>query len=334
MLQPNHRGIYEYLWSEHKYVALSVSIKAFQTTAGKLGKINQSLTMLRRLLHHSLSEKPEHLTALLNAYMHIKRRLSRSEREAIIETLLVDEKQGSQMIFSQAIELKESTLYGCRLFYPVERAIYKFWDAQDNPGLWMCFGPFQLHLSPDMVFWRIIRSGIVSREKLLQTILLLKNGISIEEYYSWDSDLRIILENNNLVALPGTTVQLHPRVDFDFASMVEPDMKVDIYHMAALITEKIWDESCLGNENIAQLPDYEVFKMKFNAENLPEFIWDKEFSLDEAYDFLANVFFEQRLKESGKKTDQSESDSGIGMEACDEHVDSEEGEHGYDEPED
>ena len=53
MIQPAHRGIYEFLWSEHKNSVLSVSIKAFQGIASKLGKRPMLLALMKKFAEPS-----------------------------------------------------------------------------------------------------------------------------------------------------------------------------------------------------------------------------------------------------------------------------------------
>ena len=91
MIQIAHRGIYEFLWSEHKNSILSVSLKAFQGIASKLGKRPMILSLLKKFAEHAYDEETEHYNALLNAYDEVKKVLNRSERQLIMETLLVDE---------------------------------------------------------------------------------------------------------------------------------------------------------------------------------------------------------------------------------------------------
>ncbi|MEW6712871.1 MAG: hypothetical protein AB1403_23840, partial [Candidatus Riflebacteria bacterium] len=188
MLQPNHRGIYEYLWSEHKYLALGVSIRAFQTTASRLGNVRQCQTMLKKLLKHALADRPEHLSALLSAYMLVKPYLSRSERECLIKTLLGNEETAAEMIYSAALQNQESTLYGCRLFFPLGRGVYKFWDAQHHPSLWMCFGPFQLHLTPSEFLYLATRRTDV--KDFREAFLKLTSGAQRSDYNSWPEKIR------------------------------------------------------------------------------------------------------------------------------------------------
>jgi hypothetical protein len=330
MLQPNHRGIYEYLWSEHKYIALSISIRSFQTTAGKLGKIPQCLTLLRRLLSHAKSDKPEITGAVLNAYMHLKPHLSRAQREEIIETLLAKEAVGRQMIYDGAIKYDEASLFGCRLFFPLQKAIYKFWDAQDHPGLWQLFGPFQLHLTPPMVFKRLITANLASADELRNKLKQLQQGVSIEAYREWPETLREGLENSNMVAMPGVKAVLHPRAGSMIDANDNFEFEFNLYHLAAFALEKIWDDS--DQEQIGQMPEFEEFARYFNAERLREYNWRENFSCEEAFEFLTNAYNEQKQREQGKTVENSA--AGIGMEAADEKVYPEKSEHGDDEAED
>ncbi|GAB4280680.1 MAG: hypothetical protein Kow0029_25400 [Candidatus Rifleibacteriota bacterium] len=329
MLQPNHRGIYEYLWSEHKFVALSVSIKAFQTTAGKLGKLPQILTLLRRLQNHSTSEKPCFMDGLLNAYMQLKRHLNRRQRYELIETLLSSQKKGAELIYTQANKFKESTLYGCRLFFPIGKAVYKFWDAQDHPGLWCCFGPFQMHLNPQEVFNRVAQKTGMDAAEMRNLLKSLSTGLSIDNYQNISENIRSSLEHNNLVAKPGLSAYLHPRARTLLACSQETHKKYDLFSLAALALEKVWDEQ---PETISQLPEFSVFKNFFNREALSEYCWNDNYRAEEGFEFLANVFYDQKHYEQGKGRIY-QLDSSVGMEAGDEKVYPEKSKHGNDEPE-
>ncbi|NCB39184.1 MAG: hypothetical protein EOM80_10465 [Erysipelotrichia bacterium] len=336
MLQVSHRGIYEYLWSEHKYRVIGVSIKAVQNMAARLGRRPQTTSLLKKLAEFEYSEKPEFYNALLNAYMHIKPAISRQRRLEIIETLLKDNASACLLIYEDALRLKEKSLAGCRLFFAPMHAVYKFWDAQDKPGLWLCFGPFQLHLTPQQVFSRIALESGTEATDLYQRLSRLREGISAEEFAAWPGELRTRLFQSNMVATPGEKrAWLHPRIPLDKIEAKATISEVDIYTAAALIVEKIWDRSEYLPETIAQLPDFEIFSDSFVPETLPAIRWQSAYSANEAGDFLANAFWEQHRKESGQKnTEQQDNDSGagVGVETADEQVDSEEGEHRDDEP--
>ncbi|MGM0600073.1 MAG: hypothetical protein ACQETH_09695 [Candidatus Rifleibacteriota bacterium] len=298
MFQPNHRGIYEYLWSEHKYLAISVSIKAFQGTAGKLGKVPQCTTLLGRIANHGRSEKPELLNALLSAYMHLKPLLTRQQRESVVKKLLTDIKEGSQQVFDLACEFNETSIWGCRLFYPFGKAVYKFWDVQELPGLWLCFGPFQLHIAPAKVAERICNRCELRPEQLKANFKALRTGVSSDEYQSWPANLRKELENNNFAATPGKRVSLNPRFNIDdLPGKITPQGNIDFEHVSAMILEEVWDT--IAPETIGRLPELTDFKKGWK--NLKDSMHVKsEFSLAESYEWLSKAFNEQKQKEAGR----------------------------------
>ncbi len=330
MLQPSHRGIYEYLWSEHKYCMIAISIKAFHGMAGRLGRRPQILNWLRRLAVLSGEERPELYNALLNAYMHVKPALNRQQRHELIETLLVDNDAAAELIYRHALKYREKSLYGCRLFCKGTHALYKFWDVQDRPGLWLCFGPFQLHLTPDQVFSRILAGTGLTSDELKELLSALQKGISENEMLSWPANLREHLSNSNLMLQPGHSVFLHPRAPLLDCETDDAPLPVDLYAAAALVLEKLWDNAEYPDDALGCLPQYAAFKETFNAASLPEIVWQKEFCSDEAWDFVAGMFWQQRCSESGVSESYDEN-SAVGMQTTDQEIDSEESEHGDEE---
>lgn len=331
MLQPSHRGIYEYLWSEHKLCTLAVSIKVFQGMTGKLGRRPQILKWLRRLAVLAGEERPELYNALLNAYMAIKPFLARKQRHQLIETILADKVAASELIYQHTLTFQEKSLYGCRLFFKGTRSLYKFWDAQDRPGLWLCFGPFQLHLTPRQIMTRLICKTELSSDDLHKRLTILKKGISEEEFLTWPGTLRQQLIDNNLVALPGHSAFLHPRAEI--ITDCEAALEVDLYTAAALVLEKLWDNAEFPDDVLAELPQHNDFVEAFQADFLPEVIWQKSFCSDEAWDFIAGMFWRQKCQEAGQPKAEIEAEElpGIRMEPADQKVDSEECEHGDEE---
>lgn len=328
MLQPSHRGIYEYLWSEHKYSIIAVSLKSFSAMAGRLGKRPQILGWLRRLAVLYSEERPELYNALLNAYMHIKPALNRSQRQELIEALLADTEAASELIYQHALSLQEKSLYGCRLFFKGSHALYKCWDAQDKPGLWLCFGPFQLHLTPEQVFYRIAKGCDLNSTDLSERLSALQAGISEKEFQDWPDSLRQQLFNNNLVANPGSSAILHPRARMlplvgDFAAI-----QTDLYTAAALVLEKLWDNADYPDDVLARLPQHGDFIAACNADFMPEIVWEKDFCRDEAWDFIAGLFWQQKCSETGQSETAYEDLSGVRMESADEKIDPKKGEHG------
>ena len=331
MLQPSHRGIYEYLWSEHKYCVIAISVKAFQGMAGKLGRRPQILSWLRRLALLASEERPELYNALLNAYMHIKPSLNRQQRHELIETLLTDNNTAAELIYQHALTYQEKSLYGCRLFFERTQAIYKFWDAQDRPGLWLCFGPFQLHLTPEQVFSRILASSQISAAELKDCLNSLKSGINKSQFQSWPVKLQESLHRDNIVATPGCSAFLHPRAQLLDCKTSDSPFQVDLYTATALVLEKIWDNAEYADDALARLPQYRTFKEAFTSAFIPEIEWQADFCSDEAWDFIAGLFWQQKCAEAGQSEAIDEDSTDVGMQTADEEIDPEEGEHGDEE---
>jgi len=310
---------------------IAISIKAFQGMAGKLGRRPQILSWLRRLAVLSGEERPELYNALLNAYMSVKPFLDRQQRHELIETLLADTGAASELIYRHSLTYSEKSLYGCRLFFKGNRALYKFWDAQDRQGLWLCFGPFQLHLTPEQVFSRIIRVSNVTADELKNYLNVLQSGICESELQSWPADLQKNLLDNNLLALPGHSAFLHPRARISNIETVDTRLQVDLYTAAALVVEKLWDNAEYADDVLGCLPQYDAFKEAFCSEFMPEIDWQQDFCCDEAWDFIAGLFWKQKSVETGRSQSIDDSSADIGMHAADEEIDSEEGEHGDEE---
>ena len=337
MLQPSHRGIYEFLWSEHKYPVMAVSLKAFQGMASRLGRRPQLLALLRKIAEYTFSERSENYNALLNAYLHVKEKASRQERHAIIETLLQNEDLAAAMIYELANKYDEISLAGCRLFFAPEHAIFKFWDAQERPGLWLCFGPMQLHLSPQEVFNRICITTGLPADKLIALLKSLRCGLSADEFAALPEQIVKVLLQNNMIAFPGRKkAWLHPRLPMHLIDATQPvqTRKTDFLAAAALAVEKIWDTAEYLPEHIASLPEFSLFSEFYQPDLHPEIEWNKDFCVEEAWEFLAHLFWSRWQTDNGQQdvaAEQEESGAGVGMEAADEEIDPEEGEHGDDE---
>ncbi len=337
MLQPSHRGIYEFLWSEHKYPVMAVSLKAFQGMASRLGRRPQLLALLRKIAEYTFSERSENYNALLNAYLHVKNRATRQERHEIIETLLQNEELAAAMIYSLANKYDEISLAGCRLFFAPEHAIFKFWDAQEKPGLWLCFGPMQLHLSPQEVFNRVsIETGLPA-DQLLLLLKSLRHGLAPEEFMALPAQTAKILQQNNMIAFPGRKkAWLHPRLPMHLIDATQPvqPRKTDFLSAAALTLEKIWDAAEYLPEHIASLPEFSHFCEFYQSELHPAVEWNQDFSAEEAWEFLAHLFWNRWQTDNGQTdaaAEEEDSGAGVGVETADEEIDPEEGEHGDDE---
>jgi len=338
MLQPSHRGIYEFLWSEHKYPVMAVSLKAFQGMASRLGRRPQLLALLRKIAEYTFSERSENYNALLNAYLHVKDKATRQERRDIIETLLQNEELAAAMIYGLANKYDEISLAGCRLFFTPEHAIFKFWDAQEKPGLWLCFGPMQLHLSPQEVFNRVSIETGLSADKLMHLLKRLRHGLAPDEFMALPAQTIKVLQQNNMVAFPGRKkAWLHPRLPMHLIDAAQPvrPRKTDFLSAAALTIEKIWDAAEYLPEHIASLPEFSTFCEFYRPELHPEVEWSQEFNAEEAWEFIAHLFWTRWQTDNGQPgtatEEEEESGTGVGMQTADEEIDPEEGEHGDDE---
>lgn len=329
ILQPCHRGIYEYLWSEHKYSIIGISIKASQSIAAKMGRKPQLLAFLKKLAAWIPEDRPEWYNALLNAYMHVKPLISRRKRLEIIEEILSDQSKAADSIFIEALQHHDKSLAGCRVFYSGEHAVYKFWDSQDRPGLWICFGPFQMHLTPEEVFNRAAVQTGYNLSSLKEILCNLQSGIPLTEFEKLPDALRLELQFNNMVAMPGLTAYLHPRICLDRFPDSLFIQEADIYSTGAMTLERLIDLAPADGKPLGILPDYNDFCRLFEPATLPQTNWQKGFSGQEAYDFIAGLFWERQCFENGLT-----SASGVGMQTADEEIDTEECEHCNDEADD
>ena len=300
MIQPPHRGIYEFLWSEHKNSVLSVSIKAFQGMASKLGKRPMLLALLKKFAEHAYEEETERYNALLNAYDEIKSCLNRKERQLIIDTLLENEDEAANLIYEQPLKYDCKVLSGCRLFFPKEQGIYKFWDAQDRPGLWFCLGAFQLHLTPDQIISKISIATNNTPKEILNLLTSLKSGIRYDDYLKYPEKLRNSLQSHVMVALPGKkSAWLNPRINVSELSDEVNKIEVDQLEASALAIEKIWDESEYLPDVISKAPTLSEFKEKFNEEALPYVVWNKAFDAEEALKEVEERYIDRLAVDNG-----------------------------------
>ncbi len=299
MFQPNHRGAYEYLWFEHKFSVLAIGIKAFQNAATKVGKVPQITSFLKLIKKYSLYDRPEWYNALLNAFSQLRDHLTRQEKFEMIKAILEAPELAGDMIYKKALSVNETSLFGCRLFFPIEQALFKFWDREDVPGLWSLFGPFQAHLTLSQVLAIIISETGISKKDLFKRLTELKETISIEEFSSWPEILKKSLMEKMMVATPGKSAILHPGVAFP---LPEPErLNGNLATVSAIVIQNLWEQEEDFTNPAPELPEFELFKEYFCKEKTPGVDWKENFDPGESFELLVRLFYEQKQIESGQK---------------------------------
>ena len=217
MVQHFHRGIYEHLWSEHRYLVFARSLKHHDNTRAKLGRVVHVFSFLKSLARAALEPKTEMTQAVLHLYMHIKDQLDRKQRMELVEKILASDDEAMRRIYQLGITASDNAVIGSRLFF-TGKALFKIWDNIDTPGLWICMGCFQIHLDPQEALQRVsILSGL-SLPAILKVMETLSQGIPESDYSLLNERLRSALENHLMVAKSGGTAWLSPRVPVRFCS--------------------------------------------------------------------------------------------------------------------
>ena len=133
------------------------------------------------------------------------------------------------------------------------------------------------------------------------------------------------------MATPGCSAFLHPRAQLLDCKTSDSPFQVDLYTATALVLEKIWDNAEYADDALARLPQYRTFKEAFTSAFIPEIEWQADFCSDEAWDFIAGLFWQQKCVEAGQSEAIDEDSTDVGMQTADEEIDPEEGEHGDEE---
>ena len=242
MRRAAHRGGYEQLWSEQKFAVLAISSKRFISGCRRLNqKAPRVLSFLDQLSGLPSTPQGEPANAFLTVYGLVKRHLERSRRRELVELLVGDPRAACDQLFLDIVRYRESGLYGCRLFYPFE-ASFKYWDLQEQTGLWVLLGPWFLHLGLPAVRRRVEAGAGISAAEFDERLARLASGIDRGEYEAWPAALRLALQRHNLVALPGYKTFLHPRaaehLPFPAADVQDEDPESAVL----LGLERYWDE--------------------------------------------------------------------------------------------
>ncbi len=242
MRRAAHRGAYEQLWSEQKFAVMAISSKRFMSGCRRLNqKAPKLLGFLDQLSVLPATRQDEPANAWLTVYGLLKHRLNRPRRRALVELMIADPATARDELFKDIILHRESALYGCRLFYPFEAA-FKYWDLQEQTGLWVLLGSWFLHLGLPAVRSRLEAASGLSSTELDDRLLTLAAGLGRAEYEAWSPVLRTALQCPNLVALPGNRAWLHPRVA-GYLPLPPADVQDEDPEIASLLgLERYWDE--------------------------------------------------------------------------------------------
>jgi len=290
-----HRGAYEHLWAEHRYSIVGLSIKHSRTAAGKLGRTPHVLSFLGFLARHRNERRRGLNHALLSVYDHLQPHLERLEREKLVEAVLSGDSNIDRMLYDLVCSTQKTGLYGCRLFFP-PRALNKFWDYGEQPGLQVLLGPRMVHIPFAVVRKRLESLSGIHGAGLHERLAALKAGISRDEYDTWPELFRMALEDHLLVAVLPTAVRLHPRVGLPFPEAAVED--VGPMHAALLALERLWDAD---PEMVPHLPPIEHWRAAMSPERLP---WARPVepdSIDIAIGMVSEEFADQLDLECGRK---------------------------------
>ena len=282
---------------------MAVSMKSFTGMSARLGKVPKILAVIKRIAECAFEAKPENYDALLSVYMYIKDYIGRKRQEEIVKAIMSNEAHATYMIYEDTIKHDEKFLPGCRIFFDNSCGIIKFWDNQDKPGLWICLGPFQLHLTPQQVFSRMsIQSGI-KPDVLLEELKLLKKGVSYNDLKQFPEKLTKILKNNNALAEPGKEAAwLHPRIKIEeLVPKVELLKVPDNICYSGLLLESAIDNAEYPPEIIGSAPDFSVFSEYYDSELMAYCQKPDNYDLSAAYNELKEAFERRFAEDNGEK---------------------------------
>ncbi|RCK79606.1 MAG: hypothetical protein OZSIB_4078 [Candidatus Ozemobacter sibiricus] len=320
LLRPFHRGTYECLWAEHRYALLAVSLKKFRQAIGKLGRTPHVLAFLASLRHGTEQPWAEWNHALLSIYDHVKEHLDRPARQELIDRLLAGDPGVPTALFELGRRWHVAPVLGCRLFFP-RRALYKFYDFGDQPGLWVCLGPMLIHLG-----WGALRARWEARTGMIgpaldERLATLAGGLEADAYVGWPLSLREVLEDHAAVAITPTRVWLHPRLALPLPPAVPFPADPVLAGWAAL--ERAWDAD---PGLMPALPSFAEWRAHLTGPALPELVPPAPDEVADLYADLLDAFYEQQALEHGARLAEADGDAAGAGRADDEAGSPSEGE--------
>jgi hypothetical protein len=238
-MRASHRGAYEHLWAEQKYAVLASSFGAFKSAASRFSaRPPQFLGFLAHLAR--IADRPvgEWRNAWLHVYDHLRPHLSAVEQRRVIEGIVNDDPAVGEEMYRLALRSHESSLFGCRLFFP-RGGFYKIWDPAGEAGLWILLGPFLGHYRPGELLVMTRKAAALKDPDLFSLLDRWREGIPRGEYTDFPPALRELVRRWGAVAEPGEKVYLHPRFpnfrNVDLSGEFEPEA------LAVYVLEHFWD---------------------------------------------------------------------------------------------
>lgn len=250
MVHPSHRGAYDHLWSEFRYLVLAVSLKASSRFSRKLGATpTRKLSLLEDLSYFYQQPRRDFIQALLQAYLPVKPFLSRPERRTLMEGFLAHDPNTLDSLYSLILRHRVEALYGCRLFFPPATPI-RYYDHQDHPGLWTCLGPYLVHLrGGSLRAW--LGRGLCAGDDLEGWLAMIEKGCHQREYELLPARFRSQAEQIGCVVQPGIRVFLHPHFR-NALQATQDEQPLSTEALSLLALANWWD---LHPQDIPLLPE-------------------------------------------------------------------------------
>jgi hypothetical protein len=303
-LRDFHRGIYEHLWSEHRFAAIAVSQRRYHAVSSKLGRVPHVLSLLKILARIAGEPQDDRGQALLHAYQAARGDRDRRWARATIESLLAQPEDGAERIFRAALEDGNLAVTTSRLFSPAGAA-FKLWEPCDPPGLWVLFGPMQMHLEPEMVRNRLTRVADACGVDFPALLSELSHGLPAAKWEALPEALQKAGAAHLLVARAGTTIWLHPRAMECLLSDMRPTptrreedpmMARAPERIAGAVLESRWDAF---PDEVGTLAEWDIFREWWISGMHPEPVSCKEDTITAGYAFLVEQFAHRQALEFG-----------------------------------
>jgi hypothetical protein len=273
---------------------------SYQSMGKKFNPPQPYILAFLRLLRVRLDQpRQENGHAWLNVYQEMKAGLSRPLREEVVTAILEEDPRVGTLLYENILTARESFLYGCRLFFP-KKALYKYWDFDDNAGVWLCLGPLLGLVTHPQVRRRVMFFSGLSEDQVCRRLRELRAGVSRAEYGSWPSTLRDVLEDLAAVADTGEKHFLHPRFPVEQVQKDGPPPEPE--DLAVFALEQCWDKK---PEGLPDLPEREEWLGEFALMQAAYEVFELPLGPESYWDMICSAFQEQRAKEPASAGNES-----------------------------